>query len=267
MLREHGYPILSVAGTSMGALVGGLYAAGKMDEMKEMAHDLTRMKTFKLMDFSPGLNHLASGERFEALLHRLLGDVCIQQLPIPFACVASDVVSGHQKVFTDGPLALAIRASVSIPCFFKPVEQHGHLYVDGSVHDTLPLDVVKRSAGDVLVAVNASAPDARECRWFSSDGTAARGNMSWWKRSLPLFKAGLADNSLSMAVRVAGLSVQQNTLMALRITPPELCVDVPMDRFGLFDFAKADEIIAYGREQTERLLKAHGPLLAVHKDM
>lgn len=252
-LQAHGYHITSVAGTSMGALVGGLFVAGKMEELKTIAHRLTKMQILKMMDVSPGLDHLASGERLLKELRQIVGEVRIEDLPIPYACVASDIISGQPHVFREGELAKAIRASVSIPCFFKPVEIGGALYVDGSVHDTLPLDVVSRKKGDLLVAVNASAPDA----YPQSNGAPAttRENSSFWMRWIPVMKSGLSSNYVRMAVRVACLSVQNNTMMAERLTPPDILADIPMDAFGLFDFTRADEIIAYGRQVMEKTLK------------
>ena len=253
VLQAHGYHITSVAGTSMGALVGGLFVAGKMDKLKAIAHSLNKMQMLKMMDVSPGLDHLASGERLLKELRQLVGEVRIEELSIPFACVASDVVSGQAHVFREGELAQAIRASVSIPCFFKPVEIDGALYVDGSVHNTLPLDVVSRKKGDLLVAVNASAPD--EHPLSNTVPATTRENSSFWMRWIPAMKSGLSSNYVNMAVRVACLSVQNNTVMAERLTPPDILADIPMDAFGLFDFTRADEIIAYGRQAMEKALK------------
>ena len=251
-LQAHGYHITSVAGTSMGALVGGLFVAGKIEELKAIAHRLTKMQMLKMMDVSPGLDHLASGERLLKKLRQLVGEVCIEELPIPFACVASDVISGKAHVFREGELVQAIRASVSIPCFFKPVEIEGALYVDGSVHDTLPLDVVSRKKGDLLVAVNASAPD--EHPLSNAVPTTMYENGSFWMRWIPAMRSGLSSNYVNMAVRVACLSVQNNTVMAEQLTPPDILADVPMDAFGLFDFTRADEIITYGRQAMEKAL-------------
>jgi len=253
VLQAHGYHITSVAGTSMGALVGGLFVAGKMDKLKAIAHSLNKMQMLKMMDVSPGLDHLASGERLLKELRQLVGEVRIEDLPIPFACVASDIISGQPHVFHEGELAKAIRASVSIPCFFKPVEMGDALYVDGSVHDTLPLDVVKRTKDDLLVAVNASAPD--EHLHSNAVPSTTHENSSFWMRWIPVMKSGLSSNYVNMAVRVACLSVQNNTMMAQRLTPPDILADIPMDAFGLFDFTRADEIIAYGRQSMEKALR------------
>lgn len=132
------------------------------------------------------------------------------------------------------------------------MEIEGALYVDGSVHDTLPLDVVSRKKGDLLVAVNASAPD--EHPLSNAVPTTMYENGSFWMRWIPAMKSGLSSNYVNMAVRVACLSVQNNTVMAEQLTPPDILADVPMDAFGLFDFTRADEIITYGRQAMEKTL-------------
>ena len=138
VLEERGYHITSVAGTSMGALVGGLYAAGQLDELKCRILNLDRKQMVSIMDVSLGLDHIASGRHLMRLINSLIGDVMMEDLPIPFCCCATDVVGGREHVFRSGRLSTAIRSSISIPCVFKPVSKDGHIYVDGSVHNTLP---------------------------------------------------------------------------------------------------------------------------------
>lgn len=235
-LQEHGYNITSVAGTSMGALVGGLFAAGKLQEMKDTIFGLKRKQILSLMDISFGLDHIASGEKLQKFLEQMTGNIRIEDLPINFCCVASDVASGKEFVFREGSLGEAIRASISIPCVFSPVRITDHIFVDGSVHNTLPLNRVARNKGDILVAVNASAPNEKPLEPFTAKGTP-RKKLVW-----------------SMALRVAQLSIQNNTQMAEQLTPPGICVNVPMDKYGLFDFDKGPEIIEYGRRAMEQQL-------------
>lgn len=231
VLMEHGFNITSVAGTSMGALVGGLFAAGKLDELKEKVITVNRRKILSLLDLSPGLDHIATADKLSGLLDAIAGGMNIEQLPIPFCCSATDIVSGREKVFRSGPLSQAIRASISIPGFFSPVRIDNEVLVDGSVHNTLPLNRVERHKGDRLVAVNVSAPGAEP------------------------MKGSVPSNFLKMAMRIAQISVQNNTQMAEQITRPDICVDIPMDTFGLMDFEKGREIIAYGRQAMEQALE------------
>lgn len=255
-LESHGYQIKSISGNSMGALIGGLYAAGKLQEVKQAVDGLNRKTILKLFNISLGLDHIANGEKLMVLLDELIGDTRIEDLPIKFCCNASDVVSGKEFVFREGLLKDAIRASISIPCVFKPVQMGEHIFVDGSVHNTLPLDLVERGEDDLLVAVNVSAPDDEPFQaYLKKYGEPENGmdNSIW--HMIPFLKSGFSANYMNMALRVAKMSVQNNTQMALKITPPDIYVEVPMNKFSLFDFDKGAEIIPYGHEIMEKALR------------
>lgn len=249
-LEACGYRITSISGTSMGALIGGCYAAGILPEVKARALALTRKDAMQLMDVSPGLDHIATGDRLSRLLNELLHGVRIEDLPIPFACCASDIVSGREEVFRRGPLSEAIRASISIPCFFKPVRRGNAIYVDGSVHNTLPLNRVERHKGDRLVAVNVSGPFSEPYDAFHAKATPAEGSIeSKLRKFLPFMKTPLSANVLNLAMRVTEMSVLNNTEMTMALTPPDILVSIPTDSYGILDFDKAAPIIEMGREE------------------
>lgn len=255
VLEEHGYNITSVAGTSMGALVGGLYAAGRFRDLKQTVLGLTRRQILSLIDISIGFDHIATADKLKQLLEKMTEGKKIEQLDIPFCCSASDVVSGKERVFTEGSLSDAIRASISIPCVFSPVRVDGHIYVDGSVHNTLPLNRVARQKGDILVAVNASAPDSKPHTEFLPKPNDDNQLLQWLKERLPIMRKQFSENYLNMALRVAQISIQNNTEMAIDKTPPDICVNIPMDAFSLFDFNRGQEIIEFGRREMEEQLK------------
>ena len=256
VLQERGYHITSVAGTSMGAMVGGLFAAGKLGEMKEQVLGYSKKDFLSLMDVALGLDHVASGTKLMTLLDDMIGDTLIEQLPVDFCCCASDVMSGEERVFRDGLLKTAIRASISIPCFFKPVSEGNHIYVDGSVHNTLPLDRVIRHKGDLLVAVNVCAPDDEPFAAYRKSCSMSDDTEKTVFSKLPFLKWKFSENYMNMAMRVARLTIQNNTQMALRLTPPDICANIPMSSFSLFDFDKGAEIIQYGRDEMSRKLDA-----------
>ena len=254
-LLRRGYIIHSVAGTSMGAIVGGFYACGQLEDLKQTFDQLSRRDIMSLINFSLGLDHVASGDKLEELMEDMLQGARIEDLPISYRCCASDLVSGHERVFTHGPLAHAIRASISIPGFFKPVRRGNEALVDGSVHNIFPLDRVERKPGDMLIGINVSAPDSRPCNDYIDRNDESVGRfLSWLRTVLPVGHRQLSANALNMALRVACLTLQNNTQVAMRLTPPDLCVNVPMDTFGLFDYERAAEIIAYGRRATAQAL-------------
>lgn len=253
-LEAHGYKITSISGTSIGALVGGLYACGKMEEAKKIILQLNRRKVLSLMDISPGLNHLATADKLTELLSKLTNNADIETLPIPFCCVASDLASEREYVFDKGPLAKAIRSSISIPGIFSPVHIGNHVLVDGSVHNTLPLNRIKRHKGDILVAVNASAADDPEL--YNTDKKNKDENALWRRifGKLPVMKSKKSDNFLSIALRVCQISVLNNTLTSIAMNPPDICFDIPMNSYALLDFDKGKDIIEYGRKKMEEIL-------------
>ncbi len=160
VLQERGYRITSVAGSSAGALVGGIFAAGGLEPFKEWLCGLDPVQVVSLMDFAPSRNSLVKGDKVIRAIKERVPDVRIEDLPIPFAAVASDLFTGEEVVFREGPLFTALRASISIPSMFRPVKWRGHTLVDGGLVNTFPLDLVERSEGDILVGFNVNRIDA-----------------------------------------------------------------------------------------------------------
>lgn len=255
-LEAHGFHITSIAGTSIGALVGGLYAAGKLHELERILEVLTRKQILQLVDISPGLGHIATGDKLMGLLHAMIGDLAIEDLSIPFCCPASDIVSGKQVVFRTGPLKDAIRASISIPGVFKPVEDGKKMFVDGSVHNVLPLDCVIRKKHDWLVSVNVSAPDNALDTSFICNRRQPKNDFERrvWEK-IPLFTANFSVNYMHLLFRVGKISIENNTQTALRLTPPDISLEMPLEEFGLFDFDKSKELIALGRQEMDTILE------------
>lgn len=153
-LEESGYEITSIAGASMGALIGGIYAAGGLDKVKEWMYDLTDREVFRLVDFTLSPHALVKGSRLMDALKAIVPDCNIEDLEIPYCAVATDLKEGQEVVFRSGSLYDAIRASISIPMLFRPVEHGDMLLIDGGITNGLPLDRVVRTEGDKLVAVN-----------------------------------------------------------------------------------------------------------------
>ena len=172
-LVARGYEIGSVAGTSIGSLVGGIYAAGKLDEFKEWLFALDAWKVFTLMDLSIGKNHIVKGERIIEAMREIVPDVDIESLSIPFRAVATDLYTGEEVVFDHGKLFEAIRASISIPSLFQPVKYGLTTLVDGCIANCLPLSRVVRSEGDILVAFDVNDVDVAEIRSILTRENAA----------------------------------------------------------------------------------------------
>ena len=172
-LIARGYRIGSVAGTSIGSLVGGIYAAGRLEEFKEWLFGLDAWKVFTLMDLSIGKNHLVKGERIIEAMMQIVPDVDIETLSIPFRAVATDLYTGEEVIFDHGKLFEAIRASISIPSLFRPVKYRLTTLVDGCIANCLPLNRVVRSEGDILVAFDVNDVDVAEIRSILARENAA----------------------------------------------------------------------------------------------
>ncbi len=247
-LLQRGYVIHSIAGTSIGAIVGGFYASGQLEDLKQKFDQLSRRDIMSLIDLSLGLDHVASGDKLEELMEEMFEGEKIEDLPISFRCCASDLVSGHEKVFSKGPLARAIRASISIPGFFRPVNIDGAAYVDGSVHNVLPLNRVEREKGDLLVGVNVSGPDEKPNADYMTKNDKTTSLVQAIMAHIPLLRSQFSENYVNLGLRVARISIQNASRMAVQLTPPDVYAEVAMDRFGLFDYSQNNEIIDYGRK-------------------
>lgn len=159
-LLSRGYHIHSVSGCSVGSLVGGIYAAGGLEDFKTWLYSLDNFKVMSLMDISISKSYLVKGQKVIDAIKEVVPDVMIEDMPIPYAAVAADLYTGEQVVFREGKLFDAIRASISIPSMFKPVKYGHRTLVDGGIVNTLPLDLVKREPGDILVGFDVNDVDS-----------------------------------------------------------------------------------------------------------
>lgn len=250
-LLASGYHIHSVAGTSMGALVGGMFAAGRLDDYRQWMETVDKKKIFQLTDFSLSLNHIVKGDRIIQAMKDVVPDVNIEDLPIPYCAIATDAVSGTEVVFNRGSLYEAIRASISLPLFFNPVRQGDQVLVDGGLVNPLPLNRVKRSKHDLLVAINVSGHDYRgqvELRRIVKEQQNERSKMMQLLNRIMPDDADM--NYYTLLNRSISIMINRNAQQALKITPPDILVDIPMKRYSTFDFDKMERISAIGRNKT-----------------
>ena len=183
-LTERGYRITSVAGTSIGSLIGGIYAAGKLDEVKEWLYSLDAWKVFSLMDLSLSKNHLVKGDKVIDALKEIVPDIDIRDLNIPYRAVAADLYTGEEVVFDRGPLFEAIRASISIPSLFRPVKYGYRTLVDGGIVNTMPIDRVVRNGNDIVVAFDVNDVDVDGIRKMLIDEAHAEEDRKESERKL-----------------------------------------------------------------------------------
>lgn len=234
-LESQGFEISAVAGTSMGALVGGVYASGHLDPFREWMCALDKYKVFGLVDFALSTEGLVKGDRVMEAMKALVPDVEIERMSVPFAAVAADLLTGDEVVLDSGGLYDAIRASISIPSVFKPIHREGRVLIDGGTVNPLPVNRVRREEGDVLVAVDVSAP-------FGAD-PAQRVNAS-----LNYYKVLIASSQIMQ---------QHIAQLMCRLYTPDVLVELPADSYGMFEFYRSEELVEAGRAATRAALERY----------
>jgi NTE family protein len=287
VLNERGYEVTAIAGASMGALVAGLHAAGKLDEYTEWVTSLTPREVRKLLDPvlpGPGLMRL---ERVLARMSEMLDGALIEELGIPYTAVATDIGAGREVWFTSGPLEVAIRASVGIPGIVTPIMVNGRLLVDGGVINPVPMEPVIGADADFTMAVSLSGPkDHREILTPAKESSAQRPANEWLDRFVK-GASGVWENEFVASIMARfgkgedagtsapafepappGLGITDVTTMSLdtmsalitrfrlAALPPDVLVTVPGDAAKVMDFHRASELIEVGRELTANALDA-----------
>jgi NTE family protein len=264
-LESNGFTVSSVTGCSMGAVVGGMYAAGGLDKMKKWACNLERSDVFKLYDFVFSLHGLIKGERIFKQLEALVPDRNIEDLSIPFKALATDLHAEKEIAFTSGSLYRALRASSTIPAVVKPVEFEDTELLDGGILNPLPIDFAPRNEGDMLIAVdvNANIPydhtklteiEIAEDNKFKShlEDLAKK----WFKLESPTVKT--ANKKLGFFdLTMKSIDMMQDRLTENKISqhPPDILVQISRSVCGTFDYYKAEKIIEEGKKAFEAALK------------
>lgn len=258
-LEAQGYRITSIAGCSMGALIGGVYATGKLPEFREWMKTVDRKKMLELTDFSLSLNHIVKGNRIIEAIMEFVPDMAIEDLPIPYCAVATDWKAGREVVLNKGSLFEAIRASISLPSFYEPVQRDGMILIDGGVINPIPMNRVKRKEGDILVGVDVSGHDYK-AQWEKMN------KLTQMQKHDSSLKAKLLDliipdniefNYYTLLSRTSSLMIRQNSILMAQLMKPEILVDIQMSRYTTFDFDKSEKLIAIGRQKTMHAINNH----------
>ena len=258
-LEAQGYHISSIAGCSMGALIGGVYAAGKLNEFREWMKTIDRKKMLGLIDFSLSLNHLVKGTRIIEAIMEFVPDVNIEDLPIPYCAVATDLKAGREVMFRKGSLFKAIRASISLPSFYEPVKRNDMILIDGGIINPLPLNRVKRQAGDILVGVDVSGHDYK-AQWDELQRLTAiqKHDKSLKTKILDmLIPDNIEFNYYTVLSRASSLMIRQNSILMTQLMNPDILIDIQMNRYGTFDFDKSEKIIAIGRQKAAAAIEKY----------
>lgn len=290
-LEEHGFDIVAVSGTSMGALVGGLHAAGRLTPYAEWASSLSQRDVLRLLDPSVHARGLIRGDKVMGRVRELLDGVLIEDLPIPYTAVATDLLTSKEVWFQQGPVEVAVRASVALPGFITPVMLNGRLLADGGMVNPIPIAPLAASHADVVVAVSLLGenhaegtaavqeqvpPDLAETRGRWRRGAAqaldheAMHRVTEWidnRRTArpvaaqvddgdPVF-VELPDDLGTLDVVQMSLDAVQGVVARYRLAsyPPDLLISIPKRACRTLDFHRGAEMIALGHRLTDEALE------------
>jgi NTE family protein len=264
-----------IAGTSIGAVVGGCHAAGNLDGIEAWCRSLTRRSVLSYLDVSFGGSALLGGGRLAEKLTETVGDVSIEQLPMRFAAIATEFGTGHEIWITRGPLVEAARASYALPGMFPPIHIGGRWLMDGALVNPVPVSTARALGARVVIAVNvntdlygrgttiqdhgAPEPEATPGETPLEEMAAQRGLFGRFageradKRQL----LGTAGRPGLSTVMVEAFNVMQDRLTRARLAgdPPDILISPRLGRIGLFDFHRAAEMIDLGAEAAEKALE------------
>ncbi|KAA2284606.1 patatin-like phospholipase family protein [Arenimonas fontis] len=282
-LQARGYQVAGVAGASMGALVGGIHAAGRLQAYRDWVCTLERGDVLRLLDFAFGYPGLIRGDKVIAAMRELVGEHLIEELPIPFIAVATDLDSQREVWLTRGKLFDAIRASIAIPMVFTPKRLNGRELVDGGLLAPVPVAATRQMQADLVIAVDVSGQPARLQRGLEprheevdagpgngegADGAGEGGPASLRERMAAIWESlarsgparATAKDRGVMDLMSRALDTMQSHMARLHLAqdPPDLVVRLPRDTATFYEFWRARELAERGREAAEKALDAAG---------
>jgi NTE family protein len=248
-LDEAGIEISMIAGTSIGALVGGCYLAGKLDELEEFARSLTKRRIFGLLDFNLRGSGLFGGMKLDARLREHIDGMSFQDLPKPFVCVATEIRTGHEIWLSSGSLVTAMRASYALPGVFEPVTCNGRVLVDGALVNPVPVSACRAHEQQLVVAVNLH---------YDLFGRAAVIKHDAGELAPEKLARGEAERQpTDMRLGITGVMVEAFNIIQDRISrsrlagdPPDMSLQPKLSHIGLTEFHRADEAIRIGYQAT-----------------
>jgi len=264
-LEENGYEVRSISGASMGALVGGIYACGELGVFEKWVRAITKIQIVKLLDVSWGKQGLVEGDRIIDTLKELVGDRKIEDLPIKYTAVASDVRREKEIWLKQGSVFDAIRASISLPLFFTPVDRNGVKLLDGGILNPVPIAPTFEDHTDMTIAVNLGAaptstpPVSKRPSEDTDDSTL--GNLqakinSFIDDRMKRSPASGADGWTMLDIADQTFDAMQGTIARQKLAsyPPDRTIEIARNACGTLEFDRADEMITLGYDTAARSL-------------
>ncbi len=266
-LEERGFEIIEVIGCSMGAVIGGIYAAGQLKEYKDWLMSLSRSDVFDLMDFTFTKQGFLKGEKIFSKMKEMTGDLNIEDFKIPFTAVATDMKNNEEVYFKSGDLYKALRASVSIPGLFTPVIQDKKLLVDGGVLNPLPVNLVDKKEDAIIVAVDLNGPleEGMEPKKIKKESAKKNDIQKWLDKMLPdsikefakkADKEEDEDDFSLMGLMETTFNFTQDRLTSLMLEmyQPDVLIRIPRNAGSTFEFYEAERIYNMGRSRCKEAM-------------
>ena len=263
-LEANGYEIKSISGCSMGALVGGIFAAGKLDEFEQWVRAITKVDIVSLLDIAWQKHGLVKGDKIINTLIDLVGDRMIEDLPMRYTAVAADVKREKEVWINSGRLFDAIRASISLPLFFTPVEyRSGHL-IDGGVLNPVPIAPTFNDDTDLTVAVNLGGPLQAETISKNAESRSADCDPSFQEKVSQFIsdlqgakKPRSGDDWSVYDIADQAFDAMQSTIARQKLAayPPDINIEIARNACETLEFDRADEMIELGRQKASELLQ------------
>jgi NTE family protein len=266
-LEEAGYLIRSISGCSMGALVGGIFAAGRLDEFERWISAITKIDIVTLLDIAWDKNGLVKGEKIINTLTDLVGDRMIEDLPITFTAVAADLTNEKEVWINSGPLFDAIRASISLPLFFTPVEYEDTYLIDGGVLNPVPIAPTFGDLTDLTIAVNLGGPIEKSRKAVAKPPPSAPDSSSIHNK-INQFIDRLKDSRDKDDEKDWGIyeladkafDAMQSTIARQKLAayPPDLTIEIARNSCDTLEFDRTAEMVELGRVKTRECLSRAG---------
>jgi NTE family protein len=265
-LEENGYEIKSISGASIGAMIGGIYACGELDAYEKWVRAITKVQIVKLLDVSWGKQGLVDGDRIIDALKELVGDRDIEDLPIKYTAVASDVRREKEIWLKSGSVFDAIRASISLPLFFTPFDLNGVKLLDGGILNPVPIAPTFEDHTDTTIAVNLGAAPAgskplatkilAEDADDSAIGRLREKINSFIDERISLSSSASDDDWTMLDIADQTFDAMQGTIARQKLASyrPDHTIKIARDACGTLEFDRADEMIALGYEAAARSL-------------
>lgn len=262
-LEQNGFEIRSVAGASMGALVGGIYAAGGLESYAAWVTALQRMDVVRLLDLSLSRGSLFKGLRVIRVLRELIGDCAIESLPVDFTAVATDLDLGREIWLRRGSLFDAIQASIAIPTIFAPVVRDGRVLVDGGLVNPVPIAPTLNDTTDLTVVVNVNARSEQRFDELP-EPTAHSDNEQPFRAAIARFvdelqaRLGVADPEARGLFEIISKSMDtmQTAIARQRLAAynPDAVIEIPRNACAFHEFYRARELISLGHARAAAAL-------------